>query len=87
MTNSELYVEDLYYTYTGHCLNKDNCFERRFSAIDIRAAYQEGQSDIGLKVIDKIFDLNKKYLINCRLNNEFPNNTNRNAYIMQHLYE
>jgi hypothetical protein len=86
MSNAEIYAEDSFYEKTKVTLNDDNRFDKVFDSIDIVLAYCEGQSDITPEIIDRIFTLQREYLIRCRLNGEYPTNESRNEYIMQHWY-
>jgi hypothetical protein len=86
MSNAEIYAEDSFYEKTKVTLNDDNRFDKVFDSFDLILAYCEGQSDITPEIIDKIFTLQREYLIRCRLNSNYPTNESRNEYIMQHWY-
>ena len=83
-TNFDTYTEQVYFSKTGNNLSEENYFDQVFDAADIDKAFLKGMNSFMSKnILNKIFSLNRQYLMYCRMQKLIPNKIDRLNYIIE----
>lgn len=86
MSKAQEYVDELYYNRScGQFLDEDSYFEKLFSPLDVEDAFEMGQMRPDQFTIERIFELNKQYLQDCKNTKSIPNQEDRIAFIISNL--
>lgn len=64
--------------------SEDNWYIKTFDSLDVEDAFQCGQNNPNQIAINKIFKLNRQFLIECKNLNIQPIEYDRNQFIAKH---